>query len=82
MQESLTNVVKHADAEHVEVEVSDQGDVVRISVHDDGRGFDTTARSEGFGLLGMRERVQMAGGELSVESNGGRGTTVTASMPA
>ena len=55
--------------------------MVRIRVHDDGRGFDPAASSEGFGLLGMRERVQMVGGELGVQSGAGEGTTVIASMP-
>ena len=72
VQESLTNVVKHADAQRVEVEVGDQDEVVRIRIHDDGGGFDPAASSEGFGLLGMRERVQMVGGELNVESEAGR----------
>ena len=81
VQESLTNIVKHAGAERVEVEVSEQDEQVRIRVHDDGRGFDPAASSEGFGLLGMRERIQMVGGELWVQSGAGEGTTVIASMP-
>ena len=75
-------MIKHADAERVEIDVTEDGERVTISVRDDGRGFDPSTRSEGFGLLGMRERVSLVGGELSVESRGGGGTTVTASLPA
>ena len=55
-------------------------DVVRIEVTDDGRGFDPEARVEGFGLVGMHERVALAHGQLEVESAAGR-TVVRASLP-
>ncbi len=82
VQEALTNVVKHADAERVDIEVLEDAGRVTLTIHDDGRGFDPTRRSEGFGLLGMRERVSLVGGELSVESSAGTGTTVTVAVPA
>jgi signal transduction histidine kinase len=50
-------------------------------VRDDGAGFDTAARSEGFGLIGMRERVALAGGSLEVTSQPGEGATITARLP-
>ena len=81
VQESLTNVIKHAEAEHVEIAVVEDGQVT-VSVRDDGRGFDPSLRADGFGLLGMRERVSLVGGELRVDSEPGGGTTVTASLPA
>ena len=69
VQESLTNVVKHAHASSVDIEVRCAGDAVEVSVADDGVGFDTEATpADGFGLAGMRERVELAGGELSVRA--------------
>ena len=82
VQESLTNVVKHAAAEHVHIEVTENAGRVAITVRDDGRGFDPAERGEGFGLLGMRERVSLVGGELRVESASAVGTTVSAVLPA
>ena len=61
VQEALTNVVKHADAEHAEVTVLEQGDCVLVTVVDDGVGFDQEASHTGFGLTGMRERVNLGG---------------------
>ena len=82
VQESLTNVIKHAAADHVEIDVVEDAGRVTITVRDDGQGFDPAERGEGFGLLGMRERVSLVGGELLVESAGAAGTTVSASLPA
>jgi signal transduction histidine kinase len=80
-QEALTNVAKHAGAERVRVQVSLEYDVVKVEVIDDGRGFDPKAATEGFGLLGMRERVGLAHGQLAIESEPGR-TVVRATVPA
>jgi len=81
VQEALTNVAKHAGAERVRVQVSLEYDVVKVEVIDDGRGFDPKAATEGFGLLGMRERVVLAHGQLAIESEPGR-TVVRATVPA
>ncbi|HET9740755.1 MAG TPA: GAF domain-containing sensor histidine kinase [Solirubrobacteraceae bacterium] len=80
VQEALTNIAKHANAESVRVGVALDYDVVRIEVTDDGRGFDPDARVEGFGLIGMRERVALAHGRLDIESAPGR-TVVRADLP-
>ena len=80
VQEALTNIAKHARAEHVRIEVALDYDVVRVEVTDDGRGFDPEARVAGFGLVGMRERVALAHGQLEIESAAGR-TVVRASLP-
>jgi signal transduction histidine kinase len=82
VQESLTNVIKHAAAEHVEIDLIEAAGRVAISVRDDGAGFDPTQRADGFGLLGMRERVSLVAGDLVVQSTPGGGTTVTASLPS
>ena len=82
VQEALTNVAKHAGASRVSVRVATgDGDRVDVLVADDGRGFDASAPSDGFGLRGMQERVQLAGGSLDVRS-GGSGTEVRAEIPA
>ena len=80
VQEALTNIAKHARAEHVRIDVALDYDVVRVEVTDDGRGFDPEARVAGFGLVGMRERVALAHGQLEIESAAGR-TVVRASLP-
>ena len=54
---------------------------VRLSVSDDGAGFHTDATTEGFGLIGMRERVALLAGELDFDSKPGAGTTITARIP-
>jgi signal transduction histidine kinase len=84
-QESLLNVVKHADVDLASVCLAVDEQTVQASVHDDGPGFDPEqvrperGRHVGLGLL--RERVRLAGGSLSVDSWPGQGTTLTLSMP-
>jgi signal transduction histidine kinase len=81
VQEALTNVGKHARASRVEVRVSDRDGDVSVVVRDDGAGFDTAARSAGFGLLGMRERLALIHGTLEIETTPGAGTEIRASIP-
>jgi signal transduction histidine kinase len=85
-QESLTNVVKHAHATNVTVSLRTVNGTVRLVVCDDGVGFTpaepTKLRDEGrFGLIGMQERVALAGGRLILRSAPGDGTTVEAVLP-
>jgi signal transduction histidine kinase len=80
-QEALTNVAKHARAEHLRVRLSRTPQAIEIEVVDDGGGFDPARRSEGFGLVGMHERAGLVGGTMRVESSAA-GTTVHASFPA
>jgi signal transduction histidine kinase len=80
VQEALTNVVKHAGAEHVAVTVQTDDGKASIEVRDDGVGFDP-ADGPGRGLLGMRERVQTLGGTLEFDSRPGAGAKVTATLP-
>ena len=82
IQEALTNVRKHARATKATVLVQPSTDNVMLSVHDNGRGFDPASelvnREDSFGLRGMRERMELVGGTLSVHSAPGRGTRITA----
>jgi signal transduction histidine kinase len=80
VQEALTNVAKHARADTVRVGVSESDGELLVEVHDNGTGFDPDARAQGFGLAGMRERVSLAGGSLSINS-GEHGTVVRAALP-
>ncbi len=81
VQEALTNATKHGHAKRAVVEIHEHGDTVQIEVRDDGCGFDTSADTSGFGLLGMRERVELLEGTFSVESSPGAGATLRASLP-
>jgi signal transduction histidine kinase len=82
VQEALTNVAKYAKATTVTVSMRPDGGRVRVSVHDDGCGFDlAAARPSAHGLVGMRYRVQAAGGRLRIVSQPGHGTVVAASLP-
>ncbi len=80
VQEALTNVVKHARAERVSVEVLRHGASVHIAVTDDGQGFDPRGAHGGFGLVGMHERVDLFAGNIEVQSSPGEGTTVRAQL--
>ncbi|HET8978895.1 MAG TPA: GAF domain-containing sensor histidine kinase [Solirubrobacteraceae bacterium] len=81
VQESLTNAIKHGGAGRAVVEVIETDGHVEITVRDDGSGFDTGASTNGFGLVGMRERVDLMGGRLTIRSEVGDGTTITVSVP-
>jgi signal transduction histidine kinase len=83
VQEALTNVAKHARAEHVRVRVAEsERRSIEIEIADDGVGFDPGSAGGGFGLLGMRERVELAGGRIEITSSPGAGTTLVVSIPA
>lgn len=80
VQEALHNAARHANARKVQVVVKKEGDRVAFSVRDDGSGFDKRF-VRGLGMLGMEERVRRLGGELHIDSEMGRGTTVSAELP-
>ena len=82
VQEALNNVSKHSTGEHADLMVRVSGGQIDIEVSDDGVGFQPSLVSEGFGLVGMRERAALLGGKLSIESTPGSGTTVRARIPA
>ena len=87
VQEALTNVARHAGATLVEVDVRAQDGRLELTVRDDGGGFDVTGIWRGaaahgcIGLDGMEERVRLLGGQFTIESHPGHGTTVQARFP-
>jgi signal transduction histidine kinase len=85
VQEALTNVARHARASKARVELTETAEAVVLEVHDDGVGFDPATEQlsglDHFGLAGMRERVELAGGTWTVWSRPGAGTVLTASLP-
>jgi signal transduction histidine kinase len=80
VQEALNNAVRHSGARNAKVLVERLATSIVVRVTDDGRGFDPV-RSRGMGILGMEERVKRLGGKLRVESQPGKGATVTAELP-
>jgi two-component system sensor histidine kinase UhpB len=83
-QESLSNVVRHSGASHVNVHLKHWGDTITLTVQDDGRGFDAKRAygdRTGLGLFGMQERAAIMGGTVEIRSERGRGTTVLLSVP-
>ncbi|MBA3806645.1 MAG: sensor histidine kinase [Acidobacteria bacterium] len=87
VQEALTNVLKHAEAQRVSVILEYSGGDALAIIEDDGKGFDaeavikTPVAKRRLGLLGMQERVALVGGTLEIESSPGAGTTIVARIP-
>lgn len=81
VQEALTNISRHAAATTASVAIEAGASEIRLTVSDDGRGFDATTPKKTFGLLGMRERVALLGGRLEIDSVPGQGTRIAGSLP-
>lgn len=85
VQETLTNVARHSQAEHAWVQLEREDSTVRVSIEDDGQGFDVEetlqSQEHGLGLLGMRERVELIGGSFHLESARGSGTRLRIEAP-
>jgi signal transduction histidine kinase len=80
-QEALSNARRHGGATSVRIRVIESESTIETSISDNGRGFDPTGRSSGFGLIGMRERAEILGGRLEVTSSSAQGTSVRAVLP-
>ncbi len=79
-QESLTNTIRHAQARNFRARLSFLPDKVQLALSDDGRGFVADTEQEGFGLIGMKERVDKMGGEFRIRSQPGHGTEIVVAM--
>jgi two-component system, NarL family, sensor histidine kinase UhpB len=75
-QEAISNAARHSGAQRVRVRLRRDGELVMLTVSDDGRGFSFDEAGGGLGIAGMRERALLVGGELEIESRPGSGTTV------
>lgn len=83
LQESLTNIARHAEAKRIEIKLRFTNDLWVLTVRDDGVGFELDPGKRGdIGLVGMRERAQASGGRFSLQTMPGRGTLVEVSIPA
>ena len=81
-QELVTNILRHAKAEQVSVELYERDGTIVLAVEDDGQGFDPEARSAGAGITGMRERAALVNGTIRFDSEPGSGTHVLVEIPA
>lgn len=81
-QEALTNIRRHAEAQHVEINIHEANERIRLSIHDDGRGFnpDETPKKS-FGLRGMKERAEAVHGKFDIDSKLGEGTLISIELP-
>jgi two-component system, NarL family, sensor histidine kinase DegS len=85
-QEALTNVARHAHATEIKMSISEISGKIRMEISDNGKSFQVekalmAKNPKRLGLVGMKERVEMVGGSLSIESAPGKGTTVCAEIP-
>lgn len=82
-QEALHNIGKHSGAKHVQVRLTSSDKELTLSIFDDGRGFDVeeSLQSVGLGLISMRERIEMLGGQFEILSSPGKGTQILARVP-
>jgi signal transduction histidine kinase/PAS domain-containing protein len=81
LQEVLTNSLRHASASEFNARLSFEKNAVGLNLRDNGRGFDPAHRHDGFGLLGIRERVQAMGGQLAIHSRIDEGTMISITLP-
>lgn len=81
VQESITNAIRHGGAARIEVKLERDGEAVVTTIADDGSGFTPERAEFGFGIVGMRERAQLAEGRLEIASEPGAGATVTLVLP-
>jgi signal transduction histidine kinase len=80
-QELMTNILRHAEAEHVSIELYEHDRKLILAVEDDGKGFDPDAQSSGVGLSGMRERAALVNASIRFDSEPGQGTHVVVEIP-
>ena len=82
IQECLTNIARHADATNMVIDVCRSKDTILLSIKDDGNGFDTSIKPKGFGLAGMKERVESLMGKFEVESHLRQGVSIKIELPS
>ncbi len=80
-QEALNNIAKYSKSEHARISLVKTEGLIRLDIMDDGVGFDMENHRQGLGLISMRERVELSGGNFKIESRPGHGTAITAEWP-
>jgi signal transduction histidine kinase len=80
-QEALANVVRHSQAQRVEISLAHDTGSTRLTISDDGHGFEPGDQHQGLGLRSMQERAELLAGELRIESASGEGTRVSVTCP-
>ena len=81
LQESVANIVKHAEATQVIIQLSGHGDHIMLDVEDNGKGFDLSGSSDGLGLKSLRSRVDYLQGQIDIDTAPGEGTSISISVP-
>jgi signal transduction histidine kinase len=81
VQEALANVTRHSLAENVEITLLFNQDHLILTISDDGQGFDLESEPHGFGLRSMKQRVEGMGGQMTIDTAPGQGTTLTGDIP-
>jgi PAS domain S-box-containing protein len=83
VQESLTNILRHSEADHVEIALTQDRENLKLSIRDNGKGFEVSKATKkgSFGIIGMHERILMLGGSLEIESAPGSGTEIRLEVP-
>jgi len=77
----MTNVLRHSHAGHFQAQLAFDARQIRLDLSDNGRGFDPAGTNDGFGLVGVRERVEGMGGQLSIQSERGKGARILILLP-
>ncbi|MBI1958763.1 MAG: ATP-binding protein, partial [Candidatus Rokubacteria bacterium] len=80
-QELMTNILRHAQAEHVSIELYEREGTLLLAVEDDGVGFTPSETAEGTGITGMRERAALVNGSIRLDSEPGMGTHLVVEIP-
>jgi signal transduction histidine kinase/ligand-binding sensor domain-containing protein len=81
VQESINNILKHSKATRAEIQIKRKSSQIEILIKDNGKGFEKNNSADGFGLIGISERVRMLGGEFSIQSAPGQGTSINIKLP-
>jgi signal transduction histidine kinase len=81
VQEAITNVMRHAKATRIDVDLHRENGKLRLLIRDNGVGFDTKSRTAGLGLIGIKERAALVGGQANIISETNKGTTIDISLP-
>jgi len=80
-QEALTNIVRHAAATHAQIDLTCTTDQISLQISDDGHGLNGSESDDNWGLLGIRERVKLVEGQLTINSGPGQGTVLLIQIP-